>query len=104
VGRHFRLSDKASLVVGRDEKENGVIESLKRPDDYILEVEEFGTPIGLLRGEADERVLKTAASVVARYSDGKNEPFLRVSCTSHNRDGTLETAPAGEAELAEWRV
>jgi len=41
---------------------------------------------------------------VARYSDGKNEPFLRVSCTSHNRDGTLETAPAGEAELGEWRV
>jgi len=101
--------------VGRNEKENDVIESLRQPDDYILEVMEFGSPIGLLRGDTDDTVMKTAASIVARYSDGKNElvarysdgknePFLRVSCTSHNRDGTLETAPAGEAELGGWRV
>jgi len=104
VGRHFRLSDNARLVVGRDEKENGVIESLRQPDDYILEVEEFGSPIGLLRGTADDSILKTAASIVARYSDGKNEPLLRVTYAGHNGDGSLETAPAGEAELAGWRV
>jgi len=104
VGRHFRLSDKARLVVGRDEKENGTIESLRQPDDYILEVMEFGSPIGLLRGDTDETVMKTAASVVARYSDGKNEPLLRVSCLAHEHEGTLETAPAREAELAVWRV
>ena len=108
VGRHFRLSDHAKLVVGRDEKENDLIESLRRPDDCILEVLEFGSPIGLLRGEADEAVLKTAASVVARYCDGKTEPLLRVTFAGHEDDpaesGTLETAPAGEAELAGWRV
>ncbi|UCE66745.1 MAG: hypothetical protein JSU85_01660 [Candidatus Zixiibacteriota bacterium] len=104
VGRHFRLSDKAKLVVGRDEKENDLIESLRRPDDCILEVKEFGSPIGLLRGEADETVMMTAASVVARYCDGKNQPLLRVTYVGGSSDGSLETAPAGEAELAGWRV
>jgi tRNA U34 2-thiouridine synthase MnmA/TrmU len=104
VGRHFRLSDHAKLVVGRDEKENDLIESLRRPDDYIMEVLEFGSPIGLLRGEADQIVLMAAASVVARYSDGKNEPLLRVTYVSQDGDGTLETAPAGETELAKIRI
>ncbi|UCE65790.1 MAG: hypothetical protein JSU85_13140, partial [Candidatus Zixiibacteriota bacterium] len=102
--RHFRLSDKAKLVVGRDEKENDLIESLRRPDDCILEVLEFGSPIGLLRGEADETVMMTAASIVARYCDGKNQPLLRVSYVSRIGDGFLETAPAGEAEVEAWRV
>jgi tRNA U34 2-thiouridine synthase MnmA/TrmU len=104
VGRHFRLSDHAKLVVGRNEKENDLIESLRQPDDCIMEVKEFGSPIGLLRGEADWMVMKTAASVVARYCDGKNESILRVSYMSQDGDGTLETAPAGEAELKEIRI
>jgi tRNA U34 2-thiouridine synthase MnmA/TrmU len=104
VGRHFRLSDRAKLVVGRDERENDLIESLRRPDDSIMEVLEFGSPIGLLRGEADQTVMRTAASVVARYCDGKNEPLLCVTYTGHDGDGNLETAPAGEAELEEIRI
>ncbi|UCC80034.1 MAG: hypothetical protein JSW64_01370 [Candidatus Zixiibacteriota bacterium] len=104
VGRHFRLSDRVKLVVGRDERENDLIESLRRPDDCIMEVLEFGSPIGLLRGEADETVMKTAASVVARYCDGKNEPLLRVTYVARNGDGALETAPAGEAELEKIRI
>lgn len=107
VGRHFRLSERAKLVVGRNERENDLIESLRRPDDCIMEVLEFGSPIGLLRGEADQTVMKTAASVVARYCDGKNEPILRVSYINPAKggtDGALETTPAGEAELAGWRV
>jgi hypothetical protein len=108
VGRHFRLSDHAKLVVGRDERENDMIESLRQPGDRILEVKEFGSPIGLLRGEADEPVLRTAASIVARYCDGKNEPMLRVTCVGHEDDpadsGTLETAPAVEEQLEEIRI
>jgi len=105
VGRHFRLSDHAKLVVGRDEKENDLIESLRRPGDCIMEVLEFGSPIGLLRGEADETVMRTAASIVARYCDGKNEPLLRVTFVGRNGDdGFLETAPAGEAELERTRI
>ena len=61
-----------------------------------------------MRGEADEQVMRIAASVVARYCDGKNEPLLRVTCVGLDDDpaasGTVETAPAGEAELGITRI
>jgi hypothetical protein len=49
--------------------------------------------------------MRTAASIVARYCDGKNEPLLRVTCVGRNgADGFLETAPAVEEQLEAWRV
>ncbi len=104
VGRHFRLSETAKLVVGRDERENGIIESLKQPDDWRLEVTEFGSPVGLLRGTADDTVLKTAASVVARYSDGKNEQSVRVVYNHPSRDSAIDTSPAQEYFLEKVRI
>ncbi|HBZ00438.1 MAG TPA: hypothetical protein DEO84_03855, partial [candidate division Zixibacteria bacterium] len=61
VGRHFRISPKAKLVVGRDEPENDVIESLKLPNDLILEAVDYKSPIGLLRGEISDEDIALAA-------------------------------------------
>jgi len=104
VGRHFRLGTETKLVVGRDKAENETIESLMQKGDWRLEAPDFGSPIGLLRGRGDNDTLKLAASVVARYSDGKNEFSLRVTYRHDGGDGSLETAPAKEAELAGIRV
>jgi len=104
VGRHFRLGPEAKLVVGRDETENKIIESLMQKGDYRLETPDFGSPVGLLRGQADEAILRTAASVVARYSDGKDVPSLRVILRRADTEQTLQTSPAPEAELAGIRV
>jgi tRNA-specific 2-thiouridylase len=104
VGRHFRLNERAKLVVGRDKDENAAIESLMQKGDWRLEAPDFGSPVGLLRGTADDHTLLIAASVVARYSDGKTEPRLRVTFRNGNSDGVLETAPADEAQLEGFRI
>ncbi len=104
VGRHFRLGPETKLVVGRDQTENEIIEALMQKSDYRLEAPDFGSPVGLLRGIADETTLQTAAAVVARYSDGKDEPSLRVILRRANTEQTLQTSPAPEAELAGIRV
>ncbi len=104
VGRHFRLGPQTKLVVGRDESENRIIESLMIKSDYHLETPDFGSPVGLLRGEADPDTMLMAAKVVARYSDGKSEPLLRVTLRRDGTEQTLETAPAAETELVGIRV
>jgi tRNA U34 2-thiouridine synthase MnmA/TrmU len=104
VGRHFRLGPETKLVVGRDETENEIIESLLQKSDWRLEAPDFGSPVGLLRGDPDEATLRTAARVVARYCDGKTEPRLRVTCRRNGAEQTLETAPAMEAEVEGLRV
>lgn len=104
VGRHFRIAPDAKLVVGRDQAENQVIESLMQQGDYRLEAPDFGSPVGLLRGVADDRNLRIAASVVARYSDGKDQRSLIVIYHNHGHEGSLQTAPAVEAELGGIRI
>ncbi|HBC47444.1 MAG TPA: hypothetical protein DCZ43_10390 [candidate division Zixibacteria bacterium] len=104
VGRHFRISPKAKLVVGRDEPENDVIESLKLPNDLILEAVDYKSPIGLLRGEISDEDIALAASLVARYSDGKKEVGLKVETRFDGQSNILETSPAPIAFIEKIRV
>jgi tRNA U34 2-thiouridine synthase MnmA/TrmU len=55
VGRHFRLSPSAKVVVGRNEEENRRLQVLAREADFRFEVEGCGSPVTLLRGGADGR-------------------------------------------------
>lgn len=78
IGRHFRASPKAKIIVCRDETENKKIENLVRPGDMILETKDHLGPITLIRGRADEEVIKTAASFTARYSKAKTADNIKV--------------------------
>lgn len=69
VGRHFRLSKEAKLVVGRDEKENERLNQLAEPSDLLLECVEYVGPLAILRGKSSTPLHKLACGIVARYSD-----------------------------------
>ena len=87
LGRHFRLGN-CKLIVGRNREENRQLLSRAKPTDYTLSVPSVPSPVGLLRckGEPNDEELRLAASVVARYSDAKNEPQVEVALY---RDGKL---------------
>jgi tRNA-specific 2-thiouridylase len=66
-GRHLRLSPRAKLVVGRNQSENGIMESIA-PDDAIRMVAQgVPGPLGLYIGPADGPELEMAAGIVAGY-------------------------------------
>jgi tRNA U34 2-thiouridine synthase MnmA/TrmU len=104
VGRHFRLGPQTKLVVGRDESENNIIQSLYLPDDVLLEALDFKTPLALLRGEINDDILDQAASIVARYSDGKDEANLSVEFRGSKEQGRRLTSPALELFLEQTRI
>lgn len=69
VGRHFRLSPRARVIVGRGEEENARIAALAEEGDLLFEVPAIGSPVTLLRGDVDEEAIRLAAAITARYSD-----------------------------------
>lgn len=82
TGRHFRLSETARLIVGRNEAENnllGAFYSCAGGSANIISIDpaEVMGPTALLVGEREalieESVVQSAASIVARYSDGEGE-------------------------------
>ena len=70
VGRHFRVADKAKLVVGRNEKENSRIVELSGPRDYLfLPREDIAGPTCLARGELNPEQLELCGRIVCAYCD-----------------------------------
>jgi tRNA U34 2-thiouridine synthase MnmA/TrmU len=104
TGRHFRISPRTKLIVGRAEGENFVLERFAEGRAKLAAVGVNG-PVALVEGEPtwEERVL--CASIVARYGKGKDEPSVVVEWSE---DGELETysvAPLkDEAKLEEFRL
>jgi len=99
TGRHFRLSPRALLVVGRTEVENVLLER------YVggrARVEARGVlgPVALVEGVPtwEERVL--ACRIVARYGKGKDQPSVTVEW----REGDQVEEHLVEPERDEARI
>lgn len=81
VGRHFRVSPYCKVIVGRDERENNVIESIAEEGDYLLRVVGYGSPVTIITGDVTGSEIKRAASLTVRYSDAKKLTGVKVRIT-----------------------
>jgi len=103
-GRHFRCSNQCKIIVGRNERENDMLQSFAGSEDPVLWVEGHGSPITLLRGRLKESDLKTAAALCARYCSGRNLPSLVVTVQVNGMSYEIETSPAAEDLMEELRI
>ncbi|MFH1198750.1 MAG: hypothetical protein V1650_01100 [Candidatus Omnitrophota bacterium] len=97
LGRHFRLSDKAKLIVGRDEPENRRLVDMAAIDDCIfMAPQDVAGPTALGRGKFDDNLIKLASSIVSYYCDAPGEVIVRGQ--------TLNIEPIKEQNLEAMRV
>ncbi len=106
MGRHFRLSPRLKLVVGRNEEENQKIQTFSGEGDILLRLSRFPGPLSLLRGEAGEREIEKAAAITARYSKAKDLKKVEVICKKAKEDGdrSLSVSPLSEKEIEELMI
>lgn len=106
VGRHFRLSQAAKAVVGRNEEENDKLLALSREEDVLMEVADFPGPLTIVRGSAGHEELSLSASITARYSQARSLSSVRVSVRAKNGQPKtgLQVTPASEDMLNELRI
>jgi hypothetical protein len=78
VGRHFRISERSRLVVGRDEEENTILESLGIPGDIIFELLDHEGPTSVLRGDTSKDIIKLAADITSYHTKFRAEGQLRI--------------------------
>ncbi|MCQ9206680.1 MAG: hypothetical protein NG740_02205 [Omnitrophica bacterium] len=106
TGRHFRLTDKAKLAVGRNEKENNRLTELAQENDTLLFPKDTTGPTALLRGTSDEKTLLLSASIVARYSDSNpNEPLdISYKKPKETTAKHQNVSPVNEPKLTKIRI
>ena len=101
MGRHFRLSPKLKLVVGRNEEENQKVQTFSQEGDILLKVSRYPGPLSLLRGEVEEVEIEKAAAITVRYSKAKDLGKVEVTYRKVNGDGDglLSVPPISGKEI-----
>ena len=103
VGRHIRPASHFKLIVAREEGEGKFLQGYKRQYP-TLQVTSHGGPLTLIDGEISDEELVQAASIVARYSQGKSEDEVTLEyADTEGRSRELRVRPASPDEIpAEW--
>jgi tRNA-uridine 2-sulfurtransferase len=76
IGRHFKISDELRFLVGRDEQENAKLMSFSKAGDYIFDILDIPSAVGLSRGKVTENDIERMASILARYSDSNGKSVI----------------------------
>jgi tRNA-specific 2-thiouridylase len=105
VGRHIRPKKNFKLIIAREEGEGRFLEGYKK--EFIsLHCSSHTGPLALIDGSVSAEDLYLAASVVARYGQGRNAGQVDINVT--DKDGserTLQVKPLKNEEiLKEWYV
>lgn len=94
VGRHFRLSTEAKLIVGRNQSENEIMKFLCLDSDYSLESTEFAGPLGILRIKKDSDLrndlMTVAGGIVGRYSDAPRGQIVKLAVLHQQKESRTE--------------
>lgn len=106
VGRHFRVSEGAKAIVGRDELENNQLETFVREGDIVLSTSDLPGALTLLRGSAGRQELEIAGGMAARYSKARDLEIASVLCvdSSGEEEACLDVAPIPDSELRKMRI
>ena len=102
VGRHFRVSS-TRIVVGRNEKENNILEGFAGHGGTRIEVESYNGPVTLVVGDSDEAIRK-AAELTVRYSDAPRSESVWVGVRSSDRETRIKAEASYESELDTLRI
>jgi hypothetical protein len=104
LGRHFRLTHGCKIIVGRDRAENEALVNLIGNKGIRIRVEGYGSSVTVIRGEANEKIIRIAASICARYSDAKDLPEAEVKVFIGDNSFKLYVTPANSFDIEDYRI
>lgn len=105
-GRHFRISERAKLIVGRNEHDNEMLRSLRKESDlFFMPPEEEPGASALGRGADFDspQAREKAARIVARYFDHKG-PVSKVMVLYRGKEDIMEVEPFSEEETKKYLI
>ena len=100
VGRHFRLNEKTKAIVGRNLRDNNLIEDSMKPEDALIRMSDFPGPTVLVPHGGDEKTRFLAARLCHRYSDAPRNQEASVKCL-FNGESSFYTTRALPTETLE---
>lgn len=104
LGRHFRITPNAKLVVGRNQEENTAIHTLAGEHDLILTTTSEPGPTVLGLGEFPITSLELAAAITACYSDAEVGRETPVRIIKGGEESILITTSHGKEAFRRYML
>lgn len=106
IGRHFLLRPGLRLIVGRNQSENEKLIALQDQGDWVFHTPQIPGAVSLAKGSLLTEDFQRAASITARYSDGKNQAVVLIAFGSDNQLDRhfLKVSPAQDPDLLEYLI
>ena len=105
VGRHFRISPDAKLIVGRNREENEVIKGLAIENDIVIEAKEYVGPTCILRSKKpDDSLIARCGRIALRYSDAPKNMKSKVKVIAQGAEREFLSLPADSSEAEALRI
>lgn len=91
TGRHFRLSPSLKIIIGRNKKENELIEKWVFPEDPLARVSGYPGPMAVaVGGMESEHEWDRLAQLCLAYSDAPAGPLIPVQLSRGSRKWIIE--------------
>ncbi|MBI5583625.1 MAG: tRNA 4-thiouridine(8) synthase ThiI [Deltaproteobacteria bacterium] len=104
VGRHFRLASRCKVVIGRNQKENELLEDRAAPEDGKARTLGFPGPLALAVGRPEPGDWEQVARLTAAYSDGPTGQPLAVQLTQGDRVWNLQVPKMPKEVFQPWML
>lgn len=105
VGRHIRPRGNFKMIVGREEGENKFMEGYRKQFISLFSKSHSG-PLVLIDGEVNDDDLELAASIAARYGQGRSADTVEMEINfPDGKSKSITVAPMSPAKINEaWYV
>ena len=105
VGRHIRPEKNYKIIIAREEGEAKYLQGYKKQYDSLKTTSHSG-PLALIDGTPNQEQLNLAASIVARYSKGRNDASVKLVYQKKNGEQTeMSVTPAKPEQIdKEWML
>jgi len=100
IGRQFRLASGEKVIIGRDQKDNEKLLSMKRDDDVIIDVFDHPSPIAMIPHGGSIEAIKMSASICVTHSDAPGDQDIQVTyyCGGDEQNIWVKAIPRDELE------
>lgn len=105
VGRHLRVGPRSKLLVGRNETDNALMETLLQPEDTGLTWMDGNTPLGIVTGSQEQSAIELAARILLRYTKAEPGTSCRIQVRHKNEEQIMTVGnDLDEAAMSPYRI
>ena len=101
IGRHFRIGPRTKVIIGRDEAINTLLENNVQQGEVQLRWLDGGSPLGVVTGFVDDRLIDVAARLILRYTRAEAGRECRIKIIRDDTEALLTVRNDYDEAMAE---